>query len=164
MRKLVVQIVIRQWDKSQLSAADNQARQAQADRYPVTLPPAVALFDDQVILDQHGDDVLGNRIHYQLTDARQFLIDQCCFSLPAQTLTIKPSAEEAPVQLAIADGWLQCHYHWRYKVFEGGFYYWLYEAVTLNAGFTQRVMKDIFLQTAPVRRITLFPQNQQNPE
>ncbi len=163
MHKLVVQTVIRQWDKSQLSAADSQTRRALADRYPVNVPPAVALFDGEIILDQHGDDVMGNRIRYQLTDARQFLIDRCCFSLPTQTLTIKQPPEGQPVQLSMADGWVQCHYQWRYKVFEGGFYYWLYEAVTLNACFIQRPAEDIFLQTEPIRQFTLFLQNQQNP-
>lgn len=162
MHKLIVQTVIRQWDKSQLSAADIQARQALADRYPVNLPPAVALFDDQVILDQQGDDVMGNRIRYQLTDARLFMIDRCCFSLQTQTLMIKQSSERQPVQLSMADGWVQCHYQWRYKVFEGGFYYWLYEAVTLNACFTQRVEEDVFLEIEPVRRFTLSLEGQQN--
>lgn len=157
MRKLVVQTIIRQWDKSQLSAADRQARQALADRYPVTLPPALALSDGEVILDQHGDDVMGNRIRYQLTDAGQFLVDRYCFSLQQQTLTSKQLPESVPLSMS---GWVQCHYQWRYKVFEGGFYYWLYEAVTLNACFTEHVTEDMFLQTEPVRRFTHSLENQ----
>jgi len=91
------------------------------------------------------------------------MIDRFCFCLDTRVLNIKQRQEDEPARLLMNSGWVQCHYQWRYKVFEGGFYYWLYEAVTLNACFTQCVDEYVFLKTEPVRRFVLFLESQQSP-
>ena len=45
--------------------------------------------------------------------------------------------------------WLQCHYNSRYAIYESGYYYWLYEAVTLNAIHLNQLDEHIFLTTQP---------------
>lgn len=151
MNKLMLQIVIRQWDKSQRSEQDIQARNALADRYPVTMPPAKSLFEDRVIIDQHGDDLMDNRLQYQLVD-HHLLIDRFRFDLNAQTVEFKAklTTDALPTQLAKIDGgWQQFHYQWRYRVEAGGYIYWLYENVTLNAGFAVDFDQDVFVVTEP---------------
>ncbi|MTI64040.1 hypothetical protein [Methylophaga sp.] len=152
MSTLVVQIVIQQWDKGQQSEADISARAESPDRYPVTDPDARYLFDHQVVLDQHGDDVMGNRIQYELSDDGRFIIDRFRFDLnrklleyiaqPDSMLPTEPVAD-------LSDGWVQCRYQWRYKVYEGGFYYWLYEAIIVNAGFVESLKQDVFTGSEP---------------
>jgi hypothetical protein len=45
--------------------------------------------------------------------------------------------------------WIQCKYDWRYSVYEGGFYYWLYEAVTLNVISISKLNESVFLDLEP---------------
>lgn len=154
MQKLVLQMVIRQWDKSQLSDQHKQARQALPDRYPISTS-AVALSGNRVLLDQYGDELSGNRIRYQLTNDNSFLIDRFRFDLNTQTVEFKPKlrADEPPLLLTtINEGWIQCHYQWRYRVEEGGFIFWLYENVILNASFVEAIDAAVFMSSPPEQR------------
>lgn len=153
MKKLVLQIIIHQWDKSQRTEHHEQLRQAMPDRYSIS-NEALTLFDNQVLLDRVGDDVSGNRISYQLID-NHLLIDRFRFDLEARTVEFKPrlQADEPPILLAtIKDGWAQCQYQWRYRIEEGGFIYWLYENVIVNAGFVEKVDAKLFMRSAPMQR------------
>lgn len=151
MKKLVLQIIIRQWDKSQLSEPHIQARQALPDRYSIA-PSALALFENRVLLDHHGDDVAGNRIRYQFTDDNFLLIDRFRFDLNEQTVEFKPvlQADEPPILLTtVKEGWIQCQYQWRYRIEEGGFIYWLYENVIVNACFLTEIESTVFITAPP---------------
>lgn len=156
MTALVLQFVIKQWDKGQQTEAHLQARQALADRYSVISPPAISLDNDRILLDQQGDDRLANRLQYQLDQNQSLLIDRFHFCLTNRTVEFKhklqPSATPILLtQLDIDGGWTQFHYEWRYRVNEGGFIYWLYEAIIVNALYTDStvVVADCFLQTSP---------------
>ncbi|MBD3635625.1 MAG: hypothetical protein HUJ23_12060 [Methylophaga sp.] len=154
MTTLVVQIVIQQWDKGQRSDAHIQARADQPNRLPVEEPNARYLFDHQVVLDQHGDDVMGNRIRYELSDDGWFLIDRFCFDLNSKTLEYIAQPDSMLPTEPVADmneGWVQCRYQWRYRVYEGGFHYWLYEAITINAAFVDSLTEDLFTNSEPVK-------------
>mgnify|MGYP005854605889 CR=1 FL=1 len=149
---LVIQIVIKQWDKGQRTEADIRARQKTPDRYPVSVPAAYYLSDNQILLDQHGDDVMGNIIRYELTDNNQFIIDRFCFDLNNKTVgyIAQPDSMLPPGEIArLQDNWIQCHYDWRYKVYEGGLYYWLYEEIIVNACFTESLDEDVFMKSDP---------------
>ncbi len=151
MNKLILQFIIRQWDKSQRSEHDIQARNALPDRYPVKIPPAKSLFDEQVIIDQHGDDLFGNRLQYQLVD-NYLLIDRFRFDLDAQTVEFKArlTSADMPTQLAkIDNGWRQFQYQCRYRVDDSRYIYWLYENITLNACFADNFDQDFFVKSEP---------------
>ncbi len=151
MNKLILQIIIRQWEKSQRSEQDIQARHALPDRYPVKIPPAKSLVNDRLIIDQHGDDLMGNRVQYHLLD-NQLLIDRFRFDLNAQTVEFKAklTTDERPKKLAkLDDGWQQFHYQWRYRVEAGGYIYWLYENITLNAVFAKDLDQGYFVKSEP---------------
>lgn len=152
MSTLVIQTVIRQWDKSQRSAAHSEARQQLPDRYPVDVAVAKSLFDGKVVLDQHGDDVMGERIQYELMDDDKLIIDRFGFDMKNKAIVYFPPLEsnEPPRHLASLDkDWIQCQYEWRYRVYEGGFYYWLYEQIILNAQFVESVSADVFMGLEP---------------
>lgn len=146
MQKLVLQIIIRQWDKSQLSEQHKKAREDLPDRYSIH-PSAFILQKEQIQLDQHGDDISGNRIRYQLTDD-YCLIDRFRIDLKAKTVEFKPrlQADEPPICLTtIEEGWIKCDYQWRYRVEEGGFIFWLYEKVIVNICFLNEFDSNVFI-------------------
>lgn len=154
MTTLVVQIIIQQWDKSGQTKAAEKHRQQSPDRYPVVSPNAKYLSDHQIVLDQHGDDVMGDRVRYELSDDGRFIVDRFGFDLNHKTLEyIAQPDSMLPTEPAadLSDGWIQCRYQWRYKVYEGGLHYWLYEAITVNAGFVESLSEDVFMHSAPQR-------------
>ncbi len=154
MKQLILQIILRQWDKSQRSEQDTQARNALSNCYPVIIPPAKTLFDDQVIIDQHGDNLLANRLQYQLLD-NDLLIDRFRFNLTARTVEFKTklTAEAAPVQLTkLTDGWQQFQYHWRYRVEYNEQIFWLYETVILNAACSEDYDETVFVKSSPINQ------------
>jgi len=150
---LVIQIVIKQWDKAQTSEQDIQARQQIPNHYQLTPSATNVIFDKKVALEQIGDDVMGDRIRYELLDEDKFIIDRFGFDLTNKAVVYFPKADsmQSPSHITTLDsGWAQCVYEWRYKVFQGGYYYWLYEHVTLNASFVETLSEDVFTNTAPV--------------
>lgn len=156
MTTLVLQFVIKQWDKGQQTEAHLQALRGLADRYPVNSPPAISLYNGRILLDQQGDDRMANRLQYQLDHSHALLIDRFRFCLKTRTVEFKqrlqPSATPILLtQLESDAGWVQFHYEWRYRVNEGGFIYWLYEAITVNAFNSDSgvVPADCFFQTSP---------------
>ena len=156
MNKLILQIIIRQWDKSEISERDNQARDALPDRYLVKIPPAKLLSLDDIIIDQHGDDLLNNRVRYQLLDTA-FLIDRFRFDLETFAIEFKKQlkADIAPIKLAtLGTNWQQFQYKWRYRVKTGGYFYWLYENVTMNVAFKDEFAETVFMASSPERTFT----------
>jgi hypothetical protein len=158
MSTLVVQIVLKQWDKAERSAEHVEARAAQPVRYPVKSPDAQYLFDHKVVIDQHGDNIMKNRLRYELTDDNKFIIDRFGFDLSSKAVVHFPQPDSMlpPSHIATLDnGWIQCQYEWRYKVFEGGMHYWLYEQFILNAAMVDNLTEDLFVGSEPTHVITL---------
>lgn len=152
MSTLVIQTITRQWDKSQRTAEHSEARQQLPDCYSVNKADAKRLFSGRVVLDQHGDDTLGDRIQYELFDGDKFIIDCFGFDLENKEVAYFPpedSGREPELVTTMDNGWIQCQYEWRYRVDEGGFIYWLYEQFTLNARFVESLSDDVFIESAP---------------
>jgi len=155
MSYLVLQIIIKQWDKSQRSDQDQQRRALIPNQYPLT--NAHYLFKKQVILDQYGDDLLGDRVSCNLNDDQHVTIDRFQVSLTNKTLKYvgKPDSNTTPRLIGSLDSnWIQCKYNWRYRVYEGGFYYWLYEEIILNAICVESLSEDVFIKQKPALSIT----------
>jgi hypothetical protein len=151
MSILVIQTITRQWDKSQLTAEHIEARKQQPDRYLVKQTNSESLFSGKVVLDQHGDDSLGDRIQYELFDGDKFIIDCFGFDMGNKEVAYFPpedSGQEPELVTTMEDGWIQCQYEWRYRVDDGAIY-WLYEQFTLNARFVESLTDDIFLNAEP---------------
>ena len=149
---LVLQIVIKQWDKSQRTAAHVLERSGRPDSYPIIFPPAFYMFNKRCVIDQRGDDIQGGRIKYaQLADGKiQF--DRFSLNIEGSVLEYigVPRSDNAPSLVGVLNNqWLQCKYTDRYSVFESGFYYWLYEEVTLNAICIDEFNESVFINTEP---------------
>ena len=149
---LVLQIIIKQWDKSQRTAAHALARAKSPDRYAIIFPPAFHAFNKRCVIDQHGDDVQGGRLKYAQSADGKIQFDRFQLSLEDQVLVYvgAPTSDKAPSIIGpLNNQWIQCKYNVRYSVFEGGFYYWLYEEVTLNAVCINAFNENVFIQHEP---------------
>jgi len=158
MSLLVIQIIIKQWDKSQRTPQHVEQRAKIPDHYPILFPPAFYNFDRQCVIDRHGDDLLENRINYSHSDNGTIEFDRYLFNINNKLLYYlgQTDSDIEPKTIdSIDNRWLQCKYEWRYGVDEGGFYYWLYEQVTLNAIYVDDLNEDIFMKSKPVRVVML---------
>ena len=123
-----------------------------SDHYPINFPPAFYQFDNQCIIDQHGDDLLGDRLKPAQLENGQLIFDRFRICLTSKTLEYNARTESDNDYKSLGsldDNWIQSNYDWRYSVFEGGFYYWLYEHVTVNIISINSVDKDVFINTKP---------------
>jgi hypothetical protein len=149
---LVLQIVIKQWDKSQRTAAHVLERAIIPDRYPIIFPSAFYEFNKQCVIDQHGDDVQGGRLKYaQLADGK-IQLDRFRLDLENKIIVYFDSTrpDKAPSEIgSLNNQWVQCKYTDRYSIFESNLYYWLYEEVTVNAICSDKSNETIFMNTEP---------------
>ncbi len=152
MSILVFQIIIKQWDKSQRTEECVEQRAGIPDQYLINFPPAFYALDNQCVINQHGDDVLGNRVSYSQGDDGKVKFDRFQIGLNNKVLeyTGKSDSDNGSKIIGSLDNkWIQCKYDWRYSVYEGGFYYWLYEAVTLNVISISKLNESVFLDSEP---------------
>ncbi|NOQ65483.1 MAG: hypothetical protein GQ582_13310 [Methyloprofundus sp.] len=155
MSILVVQITIKQWDKSQRTAEHIQQRAAIAKLYPINVPPAVYIFNKQCLIDPHGDDLLGNRVRYSQDDNGKITFDRFQVCLKSKVLDYIGSDKTCRSIGSLDNQWIQCQYDWRYSVYEGGFYYWLYEEVCINVISVNELDENVFLKASPALVFTL---------
>lgn len=151
MSILVLQIVIKQWDKSQRTDEHVVERAKIPNQYAVIFPPAIYAFDKQCVIDQHGDDVQDNRLNYTLLDSSMILLDRFKINTKNLLLEYTPADPDQPPRTlgSLENRWIQCKYNWRYGVDQGGFYYWLYEEVTLNAISVDELNSHLFIESKP---------------
>ena len=152
MSLLILQIVIKQWDKSKRSEAHALQRATIPDKYPLTFPPAFYIFDKQCVIDQHGDDIQGGRVKYFMAANGNILFDRFQVGLDDKIIAYlgAKSGETPRVIGSLNNQWIQCKYNCRYSIFESDMYYWLYEEVTLNAICLNKLNEKVFLNAEPV--------------
>jgi len=69
MRLFILQIVIKQWDKSQRTETHESRRAKIPVQYSINFPPAFYVFDKHCVIDQHGDaNIMADRASLSLTD------------------------------------------------------------------------------------------------
>ncbi len=149
---LILQIIIKQWDKSQRTETHVSERAKRPDKYPIIVPPAYYVFDKQCVIDQHGDDIQGERVKYSQTTEGKIKLDRFQIDLNSNVLEYchTPESAEQPKPIGSLDNnWIQCKYNWRHSIFEDEMYYWLYEEVTLNAICCNTLNESVFLKSEP---------------
>jgi hypothetical protein len=150
---LVIQFSVQQWDKGQCSEAELHSRTAMQRVQPINQNSAFYLFEKRCVIDQHGDDRMGNRLIYQRVNEHEALIDRFHVNFEAQTVSFKGIKQAKLVQTtwACEKGiTYQTDYQWRYRVDEGGYFYWLYEHVVVNFAWVEQIDVDVF--TSSTRR------------
>ena len=157
MSILVLQIIIKQWDKGQRTDEHSVQRAKIPSQYPINFPPAFYAFNNQCVIDQHGDDVLGNRISYSQDDNGKITFDrfQICLNNKILQYTAESNTDKDRKTIGSLDNkWIQCKYNWRYSIYEGGLYYWLYEEVILNVISLSTLNENVFLDSDPTTFFT----------
>jgi len=153
MSILVLQLIIKQWDKSQRTQQHADERAKVSSHYPINFPPARYTADKRCVIDFHGDDLLKNRMSISQPSNKTIQIDRFQINLNDKQLVYRNSQSDtdpaARIVGSLESQWLQCQYNWRYSVYEGGLYYWLYEEVTLNAIAINTFDENIFLTSKP---------------
>lgn len=151
MSLLVLQVTIKQWDKSQRTEAHDKLRAIIPVKYPLVFPPAFYAFDQQCVIDLHGDDIQGGRLKYFKNQEGKLRFDR--FQISGDDNTIDyfgTESNDTPRRIgSLNNQWIQCKYNHRYSVFESDMYYWLYEEVTLNAISLNTINDRVFLNTEP---------------
>jgi len=158
MSILVLQIIIKQWDKSQRTEEHIEQRAKIPDQYPIDFPPAFYVFNNQCVIDQHGDDLLGDRLTYSQDENGKIKFDrfQVCLNSKVLEYIGKGDSDKDRITIGSLDNnWIQCKYDWRVSVYEGGFYYWLYEEVSLNVISVSTLNENVFLNAKPEIIFTL---------
>lgn len=159
MSILVLQLIIKQWDKSQRTQQHADERAKIANHYPINFPPACYSLGKQCVIDLHGDDRLNNRLSYSQPSNNIIQIDRFQINVNKKELVyhhnLSGDDPTATIIGSLKSQWLQCKYDGRYSVYEGGFYYWLYEEVTFNAMSINTFDENIFLDTKPERIILM---------
>jgi len=150
MSMLVLQVIIKQWDKSQRTVEHEKLRANIPDKYALTFPPAVYAFDQHCVIDQHGDDIQGDRVKYFKDAEGKIKIDR--FQIDGDNIIeyVGSQSEQRPLQIgSVSNQWIQCKYNCRYSIFESDQIYWLYEEVTVNAICIDELNENIFLNAVP---------------
>lgn len=152
MSVLILQIIIKQWDKSQRTEAHVAERANRPDKYPIKIPPAFYVFDKQCVIDQHGDDLQGGRVKYSQTTEGNIKLDRFQIDLNTNVLEYSDTSEtdkETKTIGSLENSWIQCKYNWRYSIFENEMFYWLYEDITLNAMCIKSLNENVFMNSEP---------------
>lgn len=148
----VVQVVIKQWDKSRLSDTDFLERAAMPDCYPVVSPKIVDIGWQRLLLERHGGDEY-RKIACSLLDDQTLICDRLLLNPNDGSVVYlgTPNQNHLPQWLGkTEDGdWLQCRYNWRYRVHRDGWFYWLYEEVIFNVALTESLKETIFIDSPP---------------
>ena len=158
MSLLILQIIIKQWDKSQITEAHKRLRAAIPDNYAISFPPAFYVFDQQCVIDQHGDDIQGGRVKYAKTADETIQFDRFQIGSKDKVLAYHDakSGETPHIIGSLDNQWIQCNYNCRYSIFESDRYYWLYEEVTVNAICLSKLNEQVFLSAEPAIVYTDF--------
>ncbi|OUR74596.1 hypothetical protein A9Q78_00225 [Methylophaga sp. 41_12_T18] len=152
MSILVLQTIIKQWDKSQQSPAHSEARASLPDRYAITEPRELKLNRGQCFVDQHYDNLLNDRLQFGQTESGKLVFDRFQISLDTKQLEYRDSAQaQQAMQMLgnLEDNWIQYQYEWRYRFDDGDYIYWLYEQVVVNAISVKQLDKNVFLNAEP---------------
>ena len=121
MSILVFQIIIKQWDKSQRTEECVEQRAGIPDQYLINFPPAFYALDNQCVINQHGDYVLGNRVIYSQGADGKFKSDRFQIGLNNKVLeyTGKSDSDNGCEIIGSLDKkGIQRKYDCRYTVYE----------------------------------------------
>lgn len=151
MSLLILQIVIKQWDKSQRTETHVLQRASIPDKYPILFPPAFYAFNKQCIIDQQGDDIQGARLKYSQDSNGNIYFDRFRVGKENNAIAYHDAKSGKPPQTigSLDNQWIQCKYNCRYSILESDMYYWLYEEVTVNAICLSTFNENVFLNAEP---------------
>lgn len=169
MQTLILQIAIKQWDKSQRSPEYIASRAALPDCFKVMNKPEFLTLDKQCLIDQHTVDSIHNRhssepavisrsgrtLKKSMLANESVKLDRFIITKNPESneLTLAYQAEkEAPLAIGeLSNSWIKAQYQWRHRVEKDNQIFWLYEEVTLNAAlvddYDKNTHENVFLDS-----------------
>jgi hypothetical protein len=148
MTLIILQTILKQWDKSELTDYHAEKRSNIADQFSINNPPATFICDEKCLLDHHKfgsfeTDLIFSAYKNNTVGFSQFKVNlnDCEIEL-----------DGCRNQLVL-NRWLKFHYLNRRRVFENNLYFWLYEKLTLNAVLLVQSDPHVFLQSRPYHTI-----------
>ena len=113
MSLLILQIVIKQWDKSQRTEAYERLRATIPDKYSINFPPAFYVFDKHCVIDQHGDDIQGGRVKSSKVADQTIKFDRFQVGLDDKVIAYvgAKSNETRRIMGSLNNQWIQCKYN-----------------------------------------------------
>ncbi len=149
---LALQLIIKQWDKSERTAAHILQRANSPNSFAIKFPPAFYFMNEAILIDQHDGNLRHKEIKAEQLADGKIKLDR--FELDIKNNRLGYFDELNPYKTVKILGslnkqWIQCKYSHRYSVFEGDFYYWLYEEVTLNAICIDEFNEHTFINNQP---------------
>lgn len=166
MPTLLLQLNLKQWDKSQRSEADELNRNTFHTRHAVQSRPEFKILDTPCLLDQFALDFTQAQPQWQIgkqagRPVKMGLQQNGSALLDRFVLQRNPSEQlqlcfyNSPQELVpigtLAENWIEATYQWRYRTEVNQKIFWQYEEVTLNAALAEHYAEDFFLTQEPAQ-------------
>ena len=175
MQTLILQVAIKQWDKSQRSNEHIASRAAAPDYFMVVNKPEFLILDKQCLIDQHTIDFIhspavinqcGRTLKKAMLADGSVKLDRFIIAKNSKSneLTLSYQKDkEAPLEIgSLSNGGVKAQYHWRHRVEKDNQIFWLYEEVTLNVAlidnFDKNTHANVFLDSQ-VQTIFIAPED-----
>jgi hypothetical protein len=179
MQTLILQIAIKQWDKSQRSPEHIAFRAALPDCFKVMNKPEFLILGTQCLIDQHTIDCIasehstnpnvtshGRELKKAMLANGSVKLDRFIISKDSNSneMTLTYQAEKAAPLLigSLSNDCIKVQYQWRHRVEKDNQIFWLYEEVTLNAAlidnFDKNTHENVFLGSQ-AQTVFIAPEN-----
>ncbi|MBS3953729.1 MAG: hypothetical protein KGZ88_12345 [Methylomicrobium sp.] len=155
MRLIILQTILKQWDKNELTDSHSEKRSSIPDQFCIKSPPATFTVDQKCLIDHHRfgsfeTDLIFSQ--YKNTSVR--------FSSFKVNLNECEIESEGSTSQLVLNKWFKFRYLNRRRVLENNLYFWLYEEITLNAILLNHLDPSVFLQSSPYQTIEVPGLNQ----
>jgi len=164
MPTLLLQISLKQWDKSQRGEADCTLRDNLSTRHTLQSQPEFMILETPCLLDQnainlaysnptwsHGKQA-GRLIKMGLQQDGSGILDRFLIHRSSDNRLLLSFFEtpQNTIQVGeISDKWIEAKYEWRYRTEVNNEIFWQYEEVTLNVALAGHYAEDFFLTNQP---------------
>lgn len=166
MPTLLLQISLKQWDKSQRSKSDALHRNAIATRHQIHAKPEFMLLDTPCLLDQFSMDFsqtqsqwllgkqAGRTLKMGLQKDGSALLDRFLIHRDSNEkiqLSFYEDTQAPSLVGEINSDGIEAKYQWRYRTEVNNQIFWQYEEVTLNAALVENFAENFFLSKEPAQ-------------
>jgi len=162
MTTLVLQVHLKQWDKSQNTPHHASIRDQYEPLQSIQENAQFYLLDNPTILEQKAINYLVNeKVRHEADAGRKLVkakrangtvqLDRFILEKDGEKVLLSYETKSGEQTLIgdLTNGWIQARYEWRYPIEDKEHMYWLYEEVILNAACCENLSSDHFIDTPP---------------
>lgn len=155
MTLIILQTILKQWDKSELTDYHAEKRSYIPDQFCINSPPATFTGDQKCLIDHHRFGSFETDLIFS-----QYKSNTVRFSQFKVNLNEYEIESEGSTSQLVLNRWFKFRYLNRRRVFEKNLYFWLYEEITLNAILLNQLDPSVFLHSSPYQTIDVPGLNQ----